>query len=95
MQGATPRDIFNSQLLSTQPHELVDKSHGKVVSIITSAGYDYRGTLKGFDESVNCILEDATETYILTENPTPKHHNQILINGRIIQMILPDQPPLE
>lgn len=85
------REIYNNELLRYQPHELVDKSYGKYITIITSdvLGAEYRGLLKGVDENINCILEDATEL------GTSKHHNKILINGRFIQLILPDQPPLE
>ena len=92
---ATEAQIFNATIINKRPLELVDESINKEVTLLTTCGYEYTGILKGMDNSVNCILEDATETNTLSENPVTRMHKQILINGGKIQIIVPAQPPLD
>ena len=89
---ASELDIFNARLINQQPFELIDQSINKEVTVLTASGFEYTGILKGIDSSVNVILENATEVNPLYSNPQPKSHKQILINGAIIEIILPSQP---
>ena len=91
---SSDREVFNSQLINTQPFELISNSINKQVTILSRYGYEYTGILKGIDNTVNCILEDATETNSLSENPIIRKHQQILVSGNNVQIIIPDQPPL-
>ena len=52
----------NSSML---PSELLDKSVGSSVWIITKQDREFVGTLTGFDVYVNMVLEDVTELYVL------------------------------
>lgn len=82
---------YGSEILGVQPLELVDRSIGKPVTIITSVGNEYEGILQGFDSAVNCVLNDAIETNVVDTNFRPMHHKTILINGGCISLILPNQ----
>ncbi|CAN8076699.1 unnamed protein product [Agarophyton chilense] len=47
------------------------------------------GTLRGFDEFVNIVLEDVTEYEYSPEGTTKKHLDRILLNGSNICMLVP------
>lgn len=50
-----------SQLL---PFELIDKCIGSKVRIIMKDDKELVGTLRGFDDYVNMVLDDVTELYV-------------------------------
>ena len=81
--------IYKSEILNAQPLELVDRSIGQKVVIITNFGTEFEGILKGFDSAVNCVIDDATETNTVNPNFKPRHHDTVLINGVNISIILP------
>ena len=86
---------YNSSILNVQPLELVDKSIGKSVQVITNHGIEYKGTLMGIDNTVNCVLSDADEVNVLRTDVEKKHHNMILVNGGHISIIIPYNEPAE
>ena len=93
---STPLQIFNAEIMEKQPLELVDQSIGKRVTILTnSMCLEFRGILKGVDNYSNCILEDCDEYSPINPNYKAVHHKQVLVNGAGIQVIVPDQPPVE
>ncbi|EWG43898.1 U6 snRNA-associated Sm-like protein LSm5 [Fusarium verticillioides 7600] len=49
-----------SQLL---PLELIDKCVGSRIWVIMKGDKEFSGTLVGFDDYVNMVLEDVTELY--------------------------------
>ncbi|XP_005673330.1 U6 snRNA-associated Sm-like protein LSm5 isoform X2 [Phacochoerus africanus] len=53
-----------SQLL---PLELVDKCIGSRIHIVMKSDKEIVGTLLGFDDFVNMVLEDVTEFWFLEE----------------------------
>ena len=83
--------VFNTNLLNYQPMELVSRSINHEVFIITRAGSEFRGTLLGIDDSVNCVLSDVTETNPQIPDKTI-HYEQTLVNGMGILIIVPYQP---
>ncbi|KAL3957610.1 hypothetical protein ACCO45_008188 [Purpureocillium lilacinum] len=72
-----------SQLL---PLELIDKCVGSRIWVIMKGDKEFSGTLVGFDDYVNMVLEDVTEfDYSGNHTSLPK----ILLNGNNICMLIP------
>ncbi|KAJ8098200.1 putative U6 snRNA-associated Sm-like protein [Lipomyces tetrasporus] len=79
--------MSTSQLL---PLELVDKCVGSRIWVVMKADREFSGTLLGFDDFVNMVLEDVTE-YDNLGNQT--HLPKILLNGNNICMLIPGGEP--
>merc|ERR1711920_375546 len=75
-----------SQLM---PLELVDKCIGSRIHIIMRNDKEIVGTLLGFDDFVNMVLEDVTEFETTTEGRKITKLEQILLNGDNITMLVP------
>ncbi|KAM8882212.1 U6 snRNA-associated Sm-like protein LSm5 [Synchiropus picturatus] len=75
-----------SQLL---PLELVDKCIGSRIHIVMKTDKEIVGTLLGFDDFVNMVLEDVTEFEITPEGRRITKLDQILLNGNNITMLIP------
>ncbi|BCR87631.1 RNA-binding protein LSM5 [Aspergillus chevalieri] len=72
-----------SQLL---PLELIDKCVGSRIWVVMKGDKEFSGTLLGFDDYVNMVLEDVTEfDYAGGKSQLPK----ILLNGNNICMLIP------
>ncbi|CBY41217.1 unnamed protein product, partial [Oikopleura dioica] len=67
-----------SQLM---PLELVDKCIGSRIHIIMRNDKEIVGTLLGFDEFVNMVLEDVTEYEATSDGKKITKLEQILLNG--------------
>ncbi|PVU90311.1 hypothetical protein BB560_006207 [Smittium megazygosporum] len=73
-----------SQLL---PLELIDKCVGSKIWIVMKSNKEFVGTLLGFDDYVNIVLEDVTEyEYQPSGEVSTNSVNQILLNGNNIVM---------
>lgn len=72
-----------SQLL---PLELIDKCVGSRIWVIMKSEKEFAGTLLGFDDYVNMVLEDVTE-FDFTGSGTKL--DKILLNGNNICMLIP------
>jgi small nuclear ribonucleoprotein (snRNP)-like protein len=79
--------IFNADYLNVQPLELVDRSIGKRVIVITEFGYEFQGELMGVDLRVNCVLAEADETRTNVPDFMPKHHSIALVNGSTVSIV--------
>ena len=75
-----------SQLL---PLELVDKCIGSRIHIIMRNDKEVVGTLLGFDDFVNMVLEDVTEFENTQDGRRVTKLDQILLNGNNITMLVP------
>lgn len=71
------------------PLELVDKAIGSRLHIIMKSDKEIVGTLKGFDDFVNMVLEDVTEYESTSEGRRVTKLDQILLNGNNITMLVP------
>ncbi|EEH19626.1 U6 snRNA-associated Sm-like protein LSm5 [Paracoccidioides brasiliensis Pb03] len=70
-----------SQLL---PLELIDKCVGSKIWVVMKGDKEFSGTLLGFDDYVNMVLEDVTEfDYTGAQTKLPK----ILLNGNNVCML--------
>ncbi|KAF2644295.1 LSM-domain-containing protein [Massarina eburnea CBS 473.64] len=68
------------------PLELIDKCVGSQIWILMNGGKEFVGTLIGFDDYVNMVLEDVTEIDL---NSTRTKLPKILLNGNNICMMVP------
>nr|ACO11409.1 U6 snRNA-associated Sm-like protein LSm5 [Caligus rogercresseyi] len=71
------------------PLELVDKAIGSRIHIIMKGDKEIVGTLLGFDDFVNMVLEDVTEFESTSEGQRVSKLDQILLNGNNITMLVP------
>merc|ERR1711935_1329724 len=71
------------------PLELVDKAIGSRIHIIMKNDKEIVGTLLGFDDFVNMVLEDVTEYESTPEGRRVTKLDQILLNGNNITMLVP------
>ena len=70
--------------------ELVDKCIGSRIHIIMKNDKEIVGTLQGFDDFVNMLLEDVTESEATPEGRRVTKLDQILLNGSNITMVIID-----
>ncbi|MEM4297237.1 MAG: LSm family protein [Nitrososphaerota archaeon] len=66
--------------------KVLDESLGKVVLIKLKGGKVIRGSLKGFDQHMNLLLDDSEE--VLEEGKT-NHLGTIIVRGDNVVMISP------
>lgn len=74
------------------PLEVIDKTINQKVWIILQSNREFTGTLVGFDDFVNVIIEDATEWTINEKNENElvmEHHGRLLLSGNNINMLVP------
>lgn len=71
------------------PLELIDKCIGSKIHIVMKNDKEIVGTLLGFDDFVNMVLEDVTESEITPEGRRITRLDQILLNGNNITMMVP------
>jgi len=77
---------MGTQLL---PLELVDKCIGSRIHIIMKTDREIVGTLLGFDDFVNMVLEDVVEVQTTLEGRRVTKLDQILLNGNNVTMLIP------
>jgi U6 snRNA-associated Sm-like protein LSm5 len=68
------------------PLELVDKCIGSRVWVLMSSEKEFVGTLVGFDDFVNMVLEDVIE---YEGDGSETHRKKILLSGNHITMLVP------
>jgi U6 snRNA-associated Sm-like protein LSm5 len=74
------------------PLELLKENVGQSVWLITKDPREYTGILRGFDEYVNVVLDEAVEYEPLPGSPTVYAENalgRILLNGNAVEVIVP------
>uniref|UniRef100_A0AC35UE92 U6 snRNA-associated Sm-like protein LSm5 n=1 Tax=Rhabditophanes sp. KR3021 TaxID=114890 RepID=A0AC35UE92_9BILA len=86
MASATTGITQQNQLL---PLELVDKCIGNKLWIIMKGEKEFVGTLVGFDDYVNMVLEDVTEYEMTPEGRRITKLDQILLSGNHVTMLVP------
>ncbi|EPQ32268.1 uncharacterized protein PFL1_00465 [Pseudozyma flocculosa PF-1] len=71
------------------PLELIDRCIGSSIWVIMKTDREFSGTLLGFDDYVNMVLEDVTEYETTTEGRKKTKLGQTLLNGNNICMLVP------
>lgn len=74
---------------SILPLELVDKCIGSRMHIIMKNEKELYGTLVGFDDFVNMLMEDVVEVEYTVDGKRITKLEQILLNGNNIAMLVP------
>jgi len=59
--AATARSPLSAPMTSILPLELIDKCIGSKMWVIMKGDKEIVGTLRGFDDYVNMVLDDVTE----------------------------------
>ncbi|KAI0033401.1 like-Sm ribonucleoprotein [Vararia minispora EC-137] len=75
-----------SQIL---PLELIDRCIGSRIWVVMKNDREFTGTLLGFDDFVNMVLEDVTEYEITPTGRKKTQLRQTLLNGNNICMLIP------
>ncbi|AQZ12308.1 LSM5 (YER146W) [Zygosaccharomyces parabailii] len=78
--------------LEVLPLEIIDKTVGQPVWIVLQSNREFTGTLVGFDDFVNVIVEDALEIVggpNLEDVPVMQHKGRMLLSGNSIAMLVP------
>jgi len=75
-----------SQIL---PLELIDKCIGSKIWVIMKNDREFSGTLLGFDDFVNMVLEDVIEYEVTPQGRKTTKLAQTLLNGNNICMLIP------
>ncbi|KAJ3495741.1 hypothetical protein NMY22_g19898 [Coprinellus aureogranulatus] len=75
-----------SQIL---PLELIDRCIGSRIYVVMKSEREFSGTLLGFDDFVNMVLEDVTEFENTAEGRKATKLAQTLLNGNNICMLIP------
>ncbi|PVF97435.1 putative U6 snRNA-associated Sm-like protein LSm5 [Serendipita vermifera] len=82
-----------SQIL---PLELIDRCIGSRITVILKNDREFTGTLLGFDDFVNMVLEDVTEVQTLPTGERIKSKlRTTLLNGNNICILLPGSDGLD
>ncbi|EGF82581.1 hypothetical protein BATDEDRAFT_9366, partial [Batrachochytrium dendrobatidis JAM81] len=68
--------------------ELVDRCVGSKLWVIMKGDKEFTGTLLGFDDFVNMVLEDVTEYEMTSTGIRTEHFDQLLLNGNNICMVM-------
>ncbi|KIK70884.1 hypothetical protein GYMLUDRAFT_149173 [Collybiopsis luxurians FD-317 M1] len=71
------------------PLELIDKCIGSRIWVVMKSEREFTGTLLGFDDFVNMVLEDVTEYEITAQGTKKTKLAQTLLNGNNICMLIP------
>lgn len=77
----------NTDLPTLLPLEVIDRSIGSNIRILLTNYKEFTGTLIGFDDFVNVVLEDVVE--LQTNGIKSKPIKKMLLNGAQIAMLCP------
>mmetsp|Transcript_2958 Transcript_2958/g.6752 ORF Transcript_2958/g.6752 Transcript_2958/m.6752 type:complete len:89 (+) Transcript_2958:160-426(+) len=76
------------------PMALVNKCIGQPIWVIMRGDKELVGTLRGFDDFVNLVLDDVKEYTFTPEGRTETRIPSILLNGNNITMLVPGGEPV-
>eukprot|EP01040_Poterioochromonas_malhamensis_P002897 gene2897-3082_t len=84
-----------STLSRLQPLALIDKCIGSKIWVILKNDKEIVGTLRGFDEFVNMVLDDVIEYEYSSTGVRQTELDQILLNGSNVAILVPGGDPSE
>lgn len=79
--------LSNSDASVLLPLEVIDRSIGSSIRILLTNNKEFTGTLIGFDDFVNVVLENAVELEL--NGTRGKSMKKMLLNGAQIAMLCP------
>ncbi|KDN52986.1 like-Sm ribonucleo protein [Tilletiaria anomala UBC 951] len=74
---------------SILPLELIDRCIGSSIWVVMKTNREFVGTLLGFDDYVNMVLDDVTEFETTPEGRKKTKLGQTLLNGNNICILIP------
>mmetsp|Transcript_5780 Transcript_5780/g.9226 ORF Transcript_5780/g.9226 Transcript_5780/m.9226 type:complete len:98 (-) Transcript_5780:130-423(-) len=77
------------------PLALIDKCIGSRIWVIMKGDKEIVGTLRGFDDYVNMVIDDVKEYTFTPQGKKITHLDSILLNGNNITMMVPGGDPEE
>eukprot|EP00449_Zooxanthella_nutricula_P033147 CAMPEP_0198492802 /NCGR_PEP_ID=MMETSP1462-20131121/3617_1 /TAXON_ID=1333877 /ORGANISM="Brandtodinium nutriculum, Strain RCC3387" /LENGTH=125 /DNA_ID=CAMNT_0044221451 /DNA_START=62 /DNA_END=436 /DNA_ORIENTATION=- len=77
------------------PLALIDKCVGSRIWVIMKGDKEIVGTLRGFDDYVNMVVDDVREYSFTAQGKKVTHLESILLNGNNITMMVPGGDPDE
>eukprot|EP01039_Chlorochromonas_danica_P012430 gene12430-14218_t len=77
--------------LRVQPLAVIDKCIGERVLVILKSEKELEGTLRGFDEYVNMVLDDVVEREYSSIGVKKTNLDQVLLNGSNVCLIVPKE----
>jgi len=75
--------------MSEATEGILEKNLGQVVIVRLKGGKKIRGKLKGFDQHLNLVLEDAED---ITDTNEVKRLGEIIVRGNNVIIISPPPP---
>ncbi|BAM39303.1 uncharacterized protein TOT_010000762 [Theileria orientalis strain Shintoku] len=75
------------------PLALIDKCLGSKIWIIMKNDKEITGTLRGFDDYMNMVLEDVVDYTYTAEGVRTTELPDALVNGNYIAMLVPGGKP--
>jgi len=72
---------------------MIDKCIGSRLWVIMKGDKELVGTLRGFDDYVNMVLDDVTEYELTPDGKRATRLDQILLNGNNIAILVPGGAP--
>ena len=79
--------------VTAHPQELIDKCIGSRIWIIMKGDKELVGTLRGFDDYVNMVLDEVVEYEFTPEGRRATRLDQVLLNGNNIAILVPGGDP--
>ncbi|SCV03967.1 LAMI_0H12376g1_1 [Lachancea mirantina] len=73
------------------PLEIIDKTVGQPVWVMLTSHREFAGTLVGFDDFVNVVLEDVVEYD--RDSEVKRHAGKMLLSGNNIALLVPGGKP--
>ena len=72
-----------------QPLSLIDKCIGSRILVIMKGDKEVEGTLRGFDDFVNMVLDDVVEYEMFNGTLRKVKMDHILLNGANVALLVP------
>ena len=72
--------------MAIKPEKLLNRSLNRNIRVVMRNGREYRGVLRGFDESMNLTLEEVREI----EEGMEKEVGSLMIKGYDTMLIIPE-----
>lgn len=80
--------------LEVLPFEIIDKTINQRIWIMLTSNREFTGTLVGFDDFVNVVLENVIE-YEYPNTQVKTHPGRMLLSGNNITILVPGGRPTD
>ncbi|AAS54620.1 AGR130Wp [Eremothecium gossypii ATCC 10895] len=74
------------------PLEIIDRAINQPIWVLLTSNREFTGTLVGFDDFVNVVIEDVVE-YDAPDRAVKRHPGRMLLSGNNITVLVPGGKP--